>query len=186
MGIPSPDYDSVLLREHLYKDLKKHFLVLPPEAKQGSFKSISDIGLGLFQYKFADEEEVTASSPSLQGIMWRIFLRHFIAIIVLSIVYSFLYQLVFRRALFGRWRWPVHFGHFRKISDIEEAVTPPLMTCHTPVPSLSFSPGVRNEDLSESSSPENVYIKTTNISDSWSRFKPENEFISGIHTVKIR
>ncbi|OWB71124.1 hypothetical protein B5S31_g808 [[Candida] boidinii] len=61
MAIPPPHYDVVLLREHLYQDLKKKFIVLPPNVDDPGFKPANKIGLGSFGYQFSPQSTSQAS-----------------------------------------------------------------------------------------------------------------------------
>ncbi|GMF59107.1 hypothetical protein B5S33_g2396 [[Candida] boidinii] len=61
MAIPPPHYDVVLLREHLYQDLKKRFIVLPPNVDDPGFKPANKIGLGSFGYQFSPQSASQAS-----------------------------------------------------------------------------------------------------------------------------
>ncbi|GME78838.1 unnamed protein product [Ambrosiozyma monospora] len=59
MPIPPPQYDTVLLREHLYQDLKHDWLVIPPQVDEPGFKPIHEVGLGLFKYNLVDVDKIS-------------------------------------------------------------------------------------------------------------------------------
>ncbi|VEU23333.1 DEKNAAC104664 [Brettanomyces naardenensis] len=180
MGIPAPQFDTVLLREHLYRDLKKDFLVLPPESRQSFFRPISDIGLGLYRYKFAQDDEISTTSPAIESILWREFLLHLVILSTIALFFCVLYRAVFKHSL------PSPRRSLWKVPDLENSYHP-VMAMHTPIPSLSFSPSSENQ--SPEASPENIFIKTTTIPDDVPRFKPsiENDIVSRqISTVEIR
>ncbi|KAG7695190.1 hypothetical protein KL933_003571 [Ogataea haglerorum] len=58
MAVPPPGYDTVLLREHLYQDLKNKYLVIPPEVHEPGFRPVHEIGLGLFNYYLVDQHSI--------------------------------------------------------------------------------------------------------------------------------
>ncbi|KAG7805857.1 hypothetical protein KL921_005170 [Ogataea angusta] len=67
MAVPPPGYDTVLLREHLYQDLKNRYLVIPPEAHEAGFRPVHEIGLGLFNYYLVDQHSIHGTG--IHGIM---------------------------------------------------------------------------------------------------------------------
>ncbi|ODV97707.1 hypothetical protein PACTADRAFT_47573 [Pachysolen tannophilus NRRL Y-2460] len=86
MVVPPP-YDPVLLREHAFYDSHLRSLVIPPTNTPASgFKSISESGLGLFNYYFARNYEVDRVEGSYifknflekYGFLVFIFLMYFI------------------------------------------------------------------------------------------------------------
>ncbi|CDK24457.1 unnamed protein product [Kuraishia capsulata CBS 1993] len=57
MTVPPPNYDLILLREHLYQDLRSPELVLPSNVDDTGFKPLHERGLGVFDYHLASSDE---------------------------------------------------------------------------------------------------------------------------------
>lgn len=157
MGIPSPEYDTVLLREHLFEDTKKKFLVLPSSADDSHFQPIRRVGLGLFEYHFAQGDEVSSTMATFKIVCFE-FLRDVCILLLVFGSYCFIYK-----CMFGSFRI---FGnrvcHKKKLSDIEEAFKPE-QSQHTPMPSLSYS--FDTASPSPQDSPSNVFIRRINLPD---------------------
>lgn len=165
MGIPSPEYDSVLLREHLYQATGKKFLVLPEKAREATktFIPLRKIGLGLYEYQFGQHQEVGTTFSFMQLFLNR-FIRIFLLFAELTIVSGIIYGIYrgSKYVLLNRGR------QFNGVPDLENA-SHTIKSHHTPMPSLSGS--IDSLSSSPDDSPRNVYIKTDTIPDFSGDFK---------------
>lgn len=59
MPLPQPEYDTILMREHLFRDTGNLDIVLQKDPI--GFKSINEVGLGTFSYKLVDLDSVSNS-----------------------------------------------------------------------------------------------------------------------------
>jgi hypothetical protein len=72
MPLPLPQYDTVLIREHLYRETQNLEVLIPKEIKDSNvgtssyFRSVDEIGLGLFNYDLVDLNSVSEDGKSLQ------------------------------------------------------------------------------------------------------------------------
>lgn len=57
MPIPQPEYDTILMREHLFRDTGNLDIVLKKDPI--GFKSINEVGLGTFSYKLIDLNSIS-------------------------------------------------------------------------------------------------------------------------------
>ncbi|ODV86148.1 hypothetical protein CANARDRAFT_175089 [[Candida] arabinofermentans NRRL YB-2248] len=87
MAIPLAHYDTVLLREHLYQDLKYRYLVIPPEAEKPGFKPIHEIGLGLYNYYLIEEGVNQSNGFNIFGYLIK-FILGILSLIVISYIYK--------------------------------------------------------------------------------------------------
>lgn len=94
MTVPQAQYDSVLIREHLFRDSKQLNLVIP--SKSDAFRPITEIGLGTFSYNLVDPTTVSENGTSNDASFLQRFLNLFQSftinniigfILVLSILY---------------------------------------------------------------------------------------------------
>ncbi len=178
MGIPSPEYDAVLLREHLFQDTKKRFLVLPTGPDDGHFQAVRRVGLGLFEYHFAHGDEVNPKIAMLK-ILGLEFLRDICILLSVFVLYCFIYK-----CIFGNFRIFSHrVGRKQRSSDIEEAFQAEESQS-TPMPSLSYS--FEGASPSPQESPSNIYIRRVNLPDFTSNIKlPGNYAFGEVDSIRM-
>lgn len=104
MAVPLPQYDSVLMREHLFRDTNQLEAVLSKDTD--TFRPVKEVGLGLFNYRLVNIDSVSESeglqSTSFRDIMARA-LKFTQATIIDTILFVLIVSLIL---LLFSWLYP--------------------------------------------------------------------------------
>ncbi|KAG7899036.1 hypothetical protein KL935_004044 [Ogataea polymorpha] len=170
MAVPPPGYDTVLLREHLYQDLKNKYLVIPPEAHEAGFRPVHEIGLGLFNYYLVDQHSI--QGRGIHGI-WEVVLDFLLLTLVGACCFG-IYKVISswkKRAL-----KPVLLKKQHK-EDLEMGISNDVKLKYAPdLPSLVHSPST---PVYSESSPSSVH--TTPITNLMKFDVPDKHDNSELH-----
>lgn len=169
MGVPQAEMDPVVVREHLYRELQKQYLVIPPDDEKNVFRPITEAGLGLFHYPFARDQEVSSVLPSAFSYGAHLFLWYLITFGTIAVALYFVYRVAVpkkQRVVSGSYEImslkDLEAGH----NTLRNSTLPPLTVSST----LLSSPE-SDSTTSPELSPRNFYIKTTNIPDDVQEYK---------------
>lgn len=95
MAIPQPEQDTILMREHAFKNSRDLGIILSPEPK--SFQPIKKAGLGTFNYKLVDLKSVDSSTILGESPRGSIQMYKFFSVLTISIFLLVLFYKAFQK-----------------------------------------------------------------------------------------